>query len=311
MFGPISLVAISRRTGDQRATQAVSMLNVNIFCFFASYLVAFGLELTRLRGWTRFGRWLTLGFATAGFFAHTMYLLSRAGETQLPPLLSSPQDWLLVLTWMVVATYVLLSWIDGSLGAGLLVLPTVLLVTAAAWFVRASPEVTNAAPRSWTMLHVSLLVLGTLGVLSGFLISLMYLWQHWRLKHVRQGQTGLTLPSLERLERLNRIAVMSAVPLFTLGLLTGIILTTMSSRVSGYSPWTDPLAIVGITGWGVLCALFAKMARAQHHPGRRVAWLTVWSCGFLLLAFVGIQVVTSQMKVYARHGTGLTREVAP
>lgn len=287
------------------------MLNVNIFCFFASYVVAFAIELTRLRGWTTGGRWATLIFASAGFLAHTIYLFSRAAQTNLPPLLSSPQDWFLVVTWMVVATYVITLWVDGRFAAGLVVLPLVLIVTGGSWFVTASPNLVTDAPRGWRLLHVSLLALGALAVLSGLICSLLYLWQHRRLKNRQSAGKGLLLPSLEQLERLNRVAIMSAVPLMTLGMLTGLLLTLLLTGGGSSRLLTDPLVLVSIAGWVVLCILFAQVARGQKHPGRRVASLTVWSCGFLLLSVLGVQMLTSQMHTQTIHGRAVEREAAP
>ena len=69
------------------------MAKVQVFCFLASYVVAFVLELARMLGKSRLHRAVTLGFGLAGFGAHTLYLLNRGG----PPLLSSVTDWMLVL----------------------------------------------------------------------------------------------------------------------------------------------------------------------------------------------------------------------
>ena len=40
-----------------------------------------------------------MGFAVAGLTAHTIYLVMRSQKSGLPPLLSSSQDWMLVLAW--------------------------------------------------------------------------------------------------------------------------------------------------------------------------------------------------------------------
>jgi len=54
------------------------MINVNVFCFLASYLVAFVLEAARFLRRSASRRMLLLGFASAGFLAHTLYLVNRS-----------------------------------------------------------------------------------------------------------------------------------------------------------------------------------------------------------------------------------------
>src|SRR5688572_14150714 len=102
------------------------MLRVSVMCFLASYVLAFGLELTRLVARSRPGRWVTLGVAAAGLIAQTMFLLLRAQQTHLPPLLSSMQDWLLVLAWLAVLVHLFVSLIDRELATGFVVWPLVI-----------------------------------------------------------------------------------------------------------------------------------------------------------------------------------------
>jgi len=78
------------------------MVNITVFCFLASYLVASVLEVIRLRGKSVINLWMMKGFAAAGLVAHTWYLINRAQQTNLPPLLSSTHDWLLVLAWLAM-----------------------------------------------------------------------------------------------------------------------------------------------------------------------------------------------------------------
>lgn len=65
-----------------------------------------------------------------------MYLVARSRATDLPPLLSSGHDWLLVLAWTAVVFYLFLSvalWIiDRDIPMGLFILPVVLLLIGAA-----------------------------------------------------------------------------------------------------------------------------------------------------------------------------------
>ena len=272
------------------------MGHVQVFCFLASYLVVFGLELSRLLGRSALSRWVGLSFGVAGLVAHSLYLLARGRETNLPPLLSSSQDWLLVLAWLIVLSYLFLTLFDRELAVGVFVLPVVLLLVVAAQFVSASPNTRLDALRGWKMLHASLLVLGMLGVVVGFVLAVMYLVQQHRLKHRHAVQAGFGIPSLEKLARLNRLAILISVPLLTLGLLTGVGLGLYSRQSTSLDAirFSDPVVIGNGIVWLAMAALFTWLLTTRRPTGRQVASLTIWAGGFLLLTLVGLQILTSQ-----------------
>src|SRR5580704_6374698 len=132
------------------------MLHVTMFCFLASYLVAFILELSRLVGRSAISRFVMIGFGIAGFFAHTLYLLNRSQQTQLPPLLASTHDWMLVLAWVLALCYLMLTLFQKDLAVGVFALPIVLLLVVSAYFLNRDPyTAVNAeyARREWALVH--------------------------------------------------------------------------------------------------------------------------------------------------------------
>ncbi|WLD12333.1 cytochrome c biogenesis protein CcsA [Planctellipticum variicoloris] len=278
------------------------MLNVSVMCFFASYLLALAFEVVRFYRRSTLVEVLHLGMTAAGLVAQTLYLGLRSRETQLPPLLSSLSDWLLVLSWLVVLLYLVFVLSDRTFRAGILVLPLVMALILAAWFGggRSRPPENLPVSKNWLMLHVSLLVFGTAAILGGLVLSLLYLWQHRRLKHGRARHGGLALPSLERLERLNRWALLTAVPLLTLGLIIGVGLTTQEP--ASWATWADPVVLTGSVCWLMMVGVFVYVLGRQRAPGRQVAWLTAVSCGFLLLTVVGSQVLTGATHLQTVHG---------
>jgi ABC-type uncharacterized transport system permease subunit len=282
------------------------MLNVGVVCFLASYILALAAELSRLAWRNRVSHWVMLGLTAAGLVAHTLYLYGHSQQTKLPPLLSSVHDWLLVLAWLAVLVYLFVALLDRELAIGLIVLPLVVVLVAASLFVpRTSGNLENVS-RNWTMLHVSLLVFGIAGILSGLVSGLMYLWQHYRLKHRQAMQPGLTLPSLERLERFNRLAILTSVPLLTFGMVLGIglILTRVRDDSAGDRVLRDPIILGGGLCWLLMTGVFVWLLSKRGEPGRKVAWLTVWSCGFLLLTTVAAQMLTRV--THGIHGVKLT-----
>ncbi|MDF1743769.1 MAG: cytochrome c biogenesis protein CcsA [Gimesia sp.] len=220
--------------------------NVTVFCFMASYLVAFGLELARfLRKKNKFIRPLIFLFSFAGLVAQTAYIFNRAQETQLPPLLSSSHDWLIVFSWLLVSIFLFINLIDEQLSIGLFLFPLVLVLVISSYFV---DSVTNPlvepAIRSWALLHASLLVLGGVGIALCFVISAMYLIQHRRLKQKQNFSEGFHLPSLAKLSRLNRGALMISAPLLTIGMGIGIGLGVYVRKGAQSISFYDPVIII-------------------------------------------------------------------
>lgn len=278
------------------------MENITVFCFLASYALALALEGVRLLGRSTINRLVMIAFATAGLVAHTWYLWIRSQETHLPPLLASSHDWLLVLAWLAVVLYLVITLADRTLAAGVFLLPPVLLLIAAAYFVSDQPQALSTAgaeaarelsKRGWAMLHASLLVIGIAGVLIGFVLSMMYLVQHRLLRRQQTMGRGLTLPSLERLARLNWWAVILSVPLLTLGMLTGVVLGLYAGDETATFTFGDPVVLISGVAWLVMVVLFVWMLSTHRPAGRQVAWRTLWAFGFLLVTLIGLQVLTA------------------
>lgn len=264
--------------------------HVTLFCFFASYLVALALEVSQLFRQGRGKRWVAVVFIAAGLVAHTIYLLNRSRDSHLPPLLSSAHDWLLVLSWLTVVLLLsVLAW-NRHLGVGLFALPPVVLMVGAARFVSQERVFETVDLYGLRMLHASLWVLGIAGVTTSFVLSLMFLAQHRRLKQKRLEPAELRLFSLERLGRWNWWGVILSVPILTLALITGVLLVIWSRE--GLQPTSFVQSGFLLTGvvWLGMAILFGWLLAARHPGGRSVAWRTIWACGLLLSLLLAQQV---------------------
>jgi len=287
------------------------LANVTVFCFLASYVVAFALELTRLLGRSRLSRFVMLGFGAAGLLAHTIFLLGRSRSMHLPPLLSSTYDWLLVLSWLLILIYLFLTAMDRELALGAFALPVVLLLIGATYFTAlptASPlkaEDLAAARRGWTMLHAASLVFGMAGVAAGFVSGLMYMVQRRRLKTGHASQQGWKMPNLEKLAVVNRWSLMFAFLLLTLGFGSGIGLAMFPRESTSKIEWTDPLVILSGVIWIALATVFVWLLRHRRPSGKQMAWLTGCALAFLLLTVAGLQIIAGS------HSMRLTRAAAP
>ncbi|HEY3962936.1 MAG TPA: cytochrome c biogenesis protein CcsA [Planctomycetaceae bacterium] len=279
------------------------MLHVTVFCFLASYLVAFGLELGRLLGRSAISRFVMVGFGIAGFAAHSLYLVNRSQETHLPPLLASTHDWMLVLAWVLVLFYIFLTLAQKELAVGVFALPVVLVLVGSAYFLNQEPYVTELntarAHRAWAMLHTASLVFGMTAGAAGFLSGLMYLIQHRRLKAHHAEPTGLKMPSLARLAQVNRWSIMLTFLFLTLGFASGVFLQVVPQAERSPVRLSDPAVVGSSIVWLFLAAAFVRLLAGRTSAGRQVAWLTLAGCGFLLLTVVGLLVITGSIHSYS------------
>ena len=265
------------------------LAGISLTCFTASYAVALALEATRL--WFRSGvrGALLLGFAAAGVFAHTLFLIHRALTTVGTPL-SSEFDWYLIAAWTLATLN--LGWTFSQLRSnrerpaaiGLFLLPLVLALVAAAYFLGSRESLDRApAMRIWIVIHLGLLMTGTVSVLVGFATGVMDLVQSSRLKRKVLPQSGLRLPSLEWLERAGIRSIFASFTLSALGLLTGFLL----NLIGGEFKWNDPVVwrLVAIVAWFAAASLFLLMYKPARQ-GRKVAYLTIASFVIVLSSIV-------------------------
>ena len=196
---------------------------ITVFCFAASYAVAFGLELLRLFQARPALRWLALGFTAAGLLAHSIFVVVN------PLPLQTAFGSLIFLAWILAVFCIYGDFHHRRLAWEIFVLPLVLgLVLLAQVFDAGAPPFPSdpgwgwyafEGKHFWPIFHGSLMLLAAVGVSVGFLASVMYLVQTYRLKTKQMPGQGLRLWSLERLEAMNRRAIVLVFPLLTAGLL--------------------------------------------------------------------------------------------
>jgi ABC-type uncharacterized transport system permease subunit len=271
---------------------------IEIMCFAASYSVALVLELTRLFFRSGLRGMLMIVFAGAGLLAHTLFLVQRYRVDRLP--LSSAFDWYLVAAWVLVIVYLYLTIYHRKHPIGLFLLPLVLALIAVATFLAdRAPFPLTLASRYWGAVHGAFLLLGTIGVMLGFVAGMMYLIQAYRLKHKLLTSHRLQLPSLEWLARLNARAIVASSVMLGLGVLSGAVLNAINhGRNIDQLPWTDPVVLsTNVTLVWLICAAAFALAYKPARQGRKVAYLTVASFVFLVIS-LGISLLLN-----TRHGT--------
>ena len=170
---------------------------ISVVCFAASYAVALGCEASRLFFRSGVRGIVMVGFATAGLFAHTLYLGWRAVTESAVPL-SSPADLYLLLAWLLAAGYLWLTLANPRTPVGLFLLPIVLALVGVATFAPnvPSPLLQDSTSRFWGWFHAALHLVWTSGVVLSAVAGLMWLIQAGRLARKQPPLRGFRMPSL-------------------------------------------------------------------------------------------------------------------
>ncbi|MEO0529680.1 MAG: hypothetical protein AAF266_03785 [Planctomycetota bacterium] len=273
----------------------MDLSRITVFCFAASYTVAFALEAAALVGRRRGqlaatlsgGRRLALiGFTVAGVFAHLAYLAIRAAGAATP--LSTPADWCLIAGAVLALVYLVVSLWGARWALGLFLLPVVLALVGLANIASEQPISPERVSLFWGQAHGWLLVATTASVCVGFVTGMMYLVQSWRLKRHLPPATGLLLPSLEWLEGMSARSLALSVWLMAGGFASGLVLTSLNQG-EGFVLWRDPIVVTSsaMLGWLLLAEAF-RWAYPPARTGRKVAYLTVAAFGFLAITLASL-----------------------
>lgn len=272
---------------------------ISVTCFTASYFVVLVIELLRL-----FGRMPGRGLAgvvmmAVGIFTHVSYLALRATSLEdafgdgtgaaIPAeigRLATWTDWSLMVALGLAIAYFVLYLRRPDTIVGFFFLPAILAMIALALSVRHLPAFNRGeAVEFWRNVHAISMVVGSAAVLFGFLAGAMYMVQSARLKRKRAG-SGLRLPTLETLQKLNRQCLVVSTIAVGVGLISGVV---MNLNRWGEIPWTDQgIMLSAVLFVWLASATMVEFVYAPASHGRKVAYLTLASFGFLVLAMVGV-----------------------
>ncbi|WP_164102140.1 cytochrome C assembly protein [Candidatus Laterigemmans baculatus] len=279
---------------------------ISVTCFVGSYLVALALELTRPLFRVPVRGVVTVGFIVAGLLSHLVYLVMLADPSATAAeigLLAGWYSWSLLLAWAVAACYLVLFLRRPDTTIGYFLLPPVLGLIVLAMLVQDwEPFTRQRAAGFWRSMHGFSMLLGAAAVLLGFVAGVMFLVQSVRLKQKRPGSRGLRLPTLEWLQKLNRGCLVFSTGAVGLGTLAGVI---MSLNESGSVAWTSRGIVLSfvLLIW-LLAAVGIEFFYKPARQGRKVAYLTLASFGFLVLAMGGVLESNHGTKAGAQLSTG-------
>ena len=261
---------------------------ISVTCFAASYLVVFGLEVSRVYFKAKLRPIARIGFAVAGLFAHTVYMLYQ-GNVEISETgiwLSDWQAWSYAAAWVLAAAYFWFSIQKSQSVVGLFVLPLVLLLIGIGIYQGDQNSFTVSEAKSgWNAVHGFSLLLGTVSVGLGFTFGLIYLIQANRLRRKKVQSKLFRLPSLEWLQRYSHRSLIASAVLMGLGFVSGIAINLIQRNglegpaIAWSSPviWTSAILFV----WLLAISLLGSFYKPAQQ-GRKVAYLVVSSFLFLI-----------------------------
>jgi ABC-type uncharacterized transport system permease subunit len=282
---------------------------LSILCFAGTYSLALLAELARFFVRNSVRWYVAASLMALGWLVQTAFLANLAFKNPLV-LVTTAFESIMVLSWIValIGLYLMVHS-PKPMAVGIFVLPLVLGLVIAGWFVPRQSDWLEwgGMIAFWGTVHGIFLLVGAVFTCVAFFAGLMYLVQMRRLKAKRPPRVGLALPSLEHTERINRGAITIAFPLLTFGLLIGIILSVVphtpgnGSTTAHTLQWTDPKVLSAVLMWLV----FAVLLHAQFRPamrGKSIMLLTIVAFGFLVFTWVGVEA----LRLPTAHGSSQT-----
>src|SRR5207237_5665345 len=158
-------------------------------------------------------RGLTLAVPLVGIVCHVV------GVAQLTLIGVAPALSMLALFLMLLQVVSERVFRAGAVGVFTGPLATGLVSLAV--LIGLAPGAAAAGRSAWSVLHITVSILGLAMLALAFIAAALYLLQFRELKAKLFGQMFRLFPPLERLDRLNHVALMHAFPSVTLGVVLG------------------------------------------------------------------------------------------
>ncbi len=220
-------------------------------------------------------------FAVAGFLMQSYAM--ALGHAQTPGSLSKG-EYLQILAWFMLICGFWGHWKTKHTTPTILIAPfTLILFLYSLRLTENQVALPTTLSGPFYALHIGAIYLSFALMTLAFATSLMFIYTEKKIK-TKAPLTGFQkdFPALGILDKINAFAVMVGFPLFTVGIVSGVIWagSTWGKAISG-----DPKEIISFFIWGLFAWLF-YMRTVQGRGGRRPAMLTVWLFGLCLFSML-------------------------
>ena len=260
---------------------------------FLSVLAVFALSsivgfLQLSRGRDRYRRTL-ISLIALGICLESVLLVFRAVEVKAIPLTGLFES-MVVLTVVLGLTYLFLSIVIKQVWFGSVMAWIMFGVTAlSAVVAKPASGLQHHAKTPWILFHgLSMALSGTMIVFAGTM-SFLFLLCRWRLKHKQINKVVGRLPNIETLERMNIFGLLACFAFMTFGLVSGIGVAMVRSRmllISAGDWFTDSKIIVTAAAW-VLIGVILVLKETISLNAKRIAHMTLVAVFLILFAIVG------------------------
>ncbi len=255
-------------------------------CATVLYAYQFVLKRPSVGWWARF-------FTGAGFICQTLSIGAASistGGTQL-----NGANQLMLASWALVLLYFVMEHLIKIKIYGTFLIPVAVVFMVAAELVGglAGPTQLTLAQQaqlaSWRVaFHVALIVFANAGFAFGAVSAALYLWQEGQLKKHRSNIVTRRLPSLATLQTVARRSISFAFPVYTAGLLLGII-RAVEEDVSAW--YFDPRIMLAGVVW-LTFGFYLTLVYRHDVSTRTSSWVAV--LGFVLVVILAIVARTVQ-----------------
>ncbi|MFQ5482270.1 MAG: inner membrane protein YpjD [Nitrospinaceae bacterium] len=253
--------------------------NLTMLCYLVASLEYFVYLVYRRPGVAT----AALATVAVGFLTHTLLIGLRSQETGHGPYTTSFEA-AVFFAWVLVAIYFFAHWKYRIRDLGAFVIPVVFLIVLYSTFL--SQEVgVNPETHFQVLLtlHRTLSLLGYAALALAFAVGCMYLIQEHEVKSKKIGLMFFRMPPLEVLDQMNYKVIAIGFPLFTLGLITGIIWNVEMTQNSVFSIVVLKIWPM-VLGWGIYGLVFFGRLLVGLR-GKRAAQFTIMGFATLMLTY--------------------------
>jgi ABC-type transport system involved in cytochrome c biogenesis permease subunit len=244
------------------------------------YAYQFVLRRSNVGWWARF-------LTGAGFICQTLSIGAHSMATHGTQLTGANQ--LMLASWALVLLYFVMEHVIKIKVYGTFLIPVAVLFMAAAQIVGGISSGAVITPSEAMLLnnwrvgfHVALIVFGNAGFAFGAVSAALYLWQEGQLKAHKSNAVTRRLPSLATLQLIARRAIGFAFPVYTAGLLLGI-LRAIDANVEAW--WFDARIMMSGVVW-LTFGIYLWMVYRHEASTRTTSWVAV--VGFVFVVILAI-----------------------
>ncbi len=258
------------------------------------YAYQFVLRRQKVGWWARF-------LTGAGFICQTLSIGSQSIATHGTQLTGANQ--LMLASWALVLLYFVMEHVIRIKIYGTFLVPFAVIFMAASQILGHFAGTTPVSTAEQVLLsnwrvgfHVALIVFGNAGFAFGAVSAALYLWQERQLKRHKSSAVTRRLPSLATLQTIALRAIGFAFPVYTAGLLVGM-LRAIDASVPQW--WFDPRIMMAGIVW-LTFGVYLWIVYRHEVPTRTSSWVAVVGFVFVVILAIIARTVPIGFHVFGR-----------